>query len=212
MELGKYNAFSCNPIYVPSPRYLALVETLLERKLESEDNAPLPTITVHTVDEPIERLPGDLIRAVEEEIRAKVFLALGSLPGDWESLGEDERVYWIEAAIEKHAGSTSNADRRTSPPALPSEPLTTTEYGILQQLARVHPQLIKIVDLAADLECRRSAASESLKRLKLRKLVVRPKGERSGYAITTLGLSALRPCDQPSHLRPHDSPPQHAGR
>lgn len=98
MEMGKYNAFSDQPIYVPSPRYLTLVETLLNRKLEPEDNAPLPVITLHNVDEPIKPLPGDFTRTVEEEIRAKVHLALGSLPSDWEILGEDERVPWLAEA------------------------------------------------------------------------------------------------------------------
>ena len=76
--------------------------------------------------------------------------------------------------------------------------LTSNEYAILQALARVHPQLIKIADLAIDLECRRGAASEAVQSLESQRFVLRPKGERSGVGITSAGLNALRPCDRSS--------------
>lgn len=81
-------------------------------------------------------------------------------------------------------------------PSLPGNPLTETEYGVLQQLAKVYPQLIKITDLSADLNCGRTSASEAVKQLEARNLVKR-QGERSGVSITDAGLSALRPADRP---------------
>src|SRR5262249_19364517 len=83
--------------------------------------------------------------------------------------------------------------------------LTANEYAVLQQLARVHPQLVKITDLAADLDCRRSAAGEAVSRLEGKGLVNRPQGApRSGVGITPAGLAALQPGDLPPHLRPRE--------
>jgi DNA-binding MarR family transcriptional regulator len=80
-----------------------------------------------------------------------------------------------------------------------SPPLTDIEYAVLQQLYRVHPQLIKITDLAlSHLDCRRSAAGEAVRSLESQGLVSRPRGERSGVVITPAGRAALRPCDLPS--------------
>jgi hypothetical protein len=100
------------PLPSVSARYLSLVKTLLGRELESEDHAPLPEITVRNVDDPIERLPGDLSKDAEQAIRAKLFRALDKLPPNWEALGETERVPWLEAAIEKRAGGTPEGETK----------------------------------------------------------------------------------------------------
>ncbi len=84
----------------------------------------------------------------------------------------------------------------TEPMQEDEEPLTPNEYAVLQQLAKNKPQLIKITDLAADLNCGRTAASEAVDSLKQRGLVI-SRGERSGVAITKRGIAALRPCDRP---------------
>ena len=77
-------------------------------------------------------------------------------------------------------------------------PLTGNEYAVLQQLARHRPQLIKITDLAADLECDRTAASEAVQDLEKLGHVERPRGDRSGIGITDRCFAVLRSCDRPS--------------
>jgi DNA-binding MarR family transcriptional regulator len=82
--------------------------------------------------------------------------------------------------------------------------LSETEYAILQQLAKDRPQRVKIIDLAADLEARRTTVSEAVRHLESLNLVIRPKGKRNGITITEAGLAALRPCDRPPTQTPSD--------
>lgn len=125
--MTEYNCFTGLPFPTVPDQYLSLVETLLGRKLEPKDNAPLPYLTFDDPNPP-DRLPGDLTKDVEEEIRAKVYLALGSMPVNWESLGETERVPWLEASIEKRTGGTPEAEGEGKLPNIeqqqnPAEPV-----------------------------------------------------------------------------------------
>jgi hypothetical protein len=149
--------------------------------------------------------------------------------GDRAAAGDAVRALWmILDALDQEPAATAPdalnppddshsdrppASRQDAPEAPPPGPaegtnrphLTANEYSILQHLARVHPQLIQITDLAADLSCRRAAVGESVSRLEALGLASRPQGERSGVGITPVGLTTLRPEDLPSHLRPANS-------
>jgi hypothetical protein len=63
MEMRKYNAFTGDSIYVQNPRYLELIESLLNRKLSDDtgDFAPLRLPTIDNRDHPPKQLPGDLL-------------------------------------------------------------------------------------------------------------------------------------------------------
>jgi DNA-binding MarR family transcriptional regulator len=118
----------------------------------------------------------------EQRVGMAVCRSTGITLDRWDILTLPERVPYLEATIESLSAHTK---------------LTSTQYGVLQQLARHSPRLIKITDLAADLDCDRSAASEAIQHLKQLGYVERPSGPRSGIGITERGSAALRPCDRP---------------
>lgn len=106
------------PFYISNPQYLQLVEALLGRKLkpgtldesdnvEAGDFAPLPLITLDNCGEPLRRLPGDLSPATDTAVFAEVGRLLGAgLVAQWETLGEDERVGLLQAAVKANGGET----------------------------------------------------------------------------------------------------------
>jgi hypothetical protein len=101
------------------------------------------------------------------------------------------------------AQQTAEAAHKAQPNTEDVAPrLTELEYAILQHLARLHPQLVKITDLAVEVRCGRTTASKAVARLESMAppLVERPEGERSGVGITPAGVATLRPCDLPPAL------------
>ena len=190
--MTEFNCFTGQPLPTTSKRYLSLVEDLLERKLKPKDDAPLPKITVHNVDEPIERWPGDLTRNVEEEIRAKVFSVLGSLPSEWESLDETKRVPWLQAAVEKTADGTGEAENgkplsKTEHDVSTDPSLSENETKILLYLFEQDPILKGQSDIAAGTDLARATVSACLRHLRLIGIVHRPDGERKGEGLTPKG-------------------------
>lgn len=116
METGKYNAFNGRPVYVPNPRYLELVDMLLNRKLSHDTNdfAPLPVLTVGNDKKRPHNLPGDLTSKTDQEIAATLCCILGNVPPTWNKLGEDERCPWLENAITKRDGESRKEAERLS--------------------------------------------------------------------------------------------------
>jgi hypothetical protein len=77
--------------------YRKLASILLGADLEQ---APLPTITVDNVNDPIRTNPGDLTDADDQRLAAKVCqLANGMNAVEWNRLSEDQRIPWMKEAI-----------------------------------------------------------------------------------------------------------------
>jgi DNA-binding MarR family transcriptional regulator len=144
----------------------------------------------------VPRNPGEDEEAWLARVAIEVFNRIRLPPSEFKRLASQERIAWLMQSVQTAAHEPYE---RTEPGHV-SKALTGTEYQILRQLAHKHPQLMKITDLAADLDCRRTAASEAIERLTTSGLVVRPNGERSGVTITEDGLAAMLPCDRPPHL------------